>query len=77
VLHADLNGPTYTYNSNGRLILESKDDMKKRGLRSPDAGDSLALTFAVPVAPREMSKSDRYKRFGARRRPVAHSWMSI
>jgi hypothetical protein len=28
------------------LLLESKDDMKKRGVRSPDLGDSVALTFA-------------------------------
>jgi phage terminase large subunit len=32
----------------GELLLESKDDMKKRGVKSPDEGDSLALTFAYP-----------------------------
>jgi phage terminase large subunit len=32
----------------GLLLLESKDDMKGRGLKSPDEYDSLALTFAVP-----------------------------
>jgi phage terminase large subunit len=31
-----------------RLWLESKDDMKKRGLSSPDHGDSLAMTFGIP-----------------------------
>jgi hypothetical protein len=30
--------------------LESKEDMKKRGLDSPDYGDALALTFAQTVA---------------------------
>lgn len=49
-LHADITGPQYKYDSNGRLLLEKKEDMKKRGLRSPDAGDALALTFAFPVA---------------------------
>jgi hypothetical protein len=34
----------------GQLKLESKDDMKKRGLDSPDMGDALFLTFAYPVA---------------------------
>jgi hypothetical protein len=48
-LHADLTGPLYTYDSNQRLKLERKEDMKKRGLRSPDEGDALALTFAFPV----------------------------
>jgi hypothetical protein len=30
--------------------LERKEDMKKRGLASPDNGDALALTFAEPLA---------------------------
>jgi hypothetical protein len=34
----------------GALIVESKDDMKDRGIPSPDDGDALALTFARPVA---------------------------
>lgn len=46
-LRADLTGIRYTYRG-GLLLLESKDDMKKRGLKSPDRGDSLALTFAIP-----------------------------
>ena len=49
-LRQDLVGPQYEFRSNGRLILERKKDMKKRGLRSPDLGDALALTFAHPVA---------------------------
>ena len=32
-----------------KIILESKKDMKKRGLSSPDMADALALTFAYPV----------------------------
>lgn len=36
----------YKFNSKGQLQLESKDDMKKRGLASPDVADALALTFA-------------------------------
>lgn len=36
----------YKFNSRGQLQLESKDDMKKRGLASPDVADALMLTFA-------------------------------
>ena len=36
----------YKFNSKGQLQLESKDDMKKRGLPSPDVADALMLTFA-------------------------------
>jgi hypothetical protein len=49
-LHADLCGVRYSYDSSGRLKLERKEDLKKRGLRSPDLADALALTFAEPVS---------------------------
>lgn len=55
-LIADLVTPQYSYTSDGRLKLESKDDMKKRLGRSPDSGDALALTFALPVAARHANK---------------------
>ena len=48
----DLTAPEYFYNERGKLQLESKGDMKDRGLPSPDDGDALALTFAAPVAAR-------------------------
>ncbi|OWJ67482.1 hypothetical protein [Inquilinus limosus] len=48
-LHADLTGPGYKYDSNTRVVLEKKEDMRKRGVRSPDEGDAMALTFAEPV----------------------------
>lgn len=48
-LRDDLLGPEYGFTGKGARILESKEDMKKRGLASPDYGDALALTFAMPV----------------------------
>jgi hypothetical protein len=50
-LALDLGGPGAHIRNNGQLVIESKDDMKKRGLASPDDGDALVLTFAQPVAP--------------------------
>lgn len=47
---SDLTSPEYFYNGKGKMQLESKDSMKKRGLSSPDRADSLALTFAYPVS---------------------------
>lgn len=42
----------YKFNSNGSLQLEKKEDMKSRGLASPDVADALALTFAyTPIQP--------------------------
>ena len=50
-LRADLAAPRYGFADDGhRLKLESKDRIKERLGRSPDRGDALALTFAVPVA---------------------------
>ena len=48
-LQADACGPAYKYDVNQRVLLESKEDMRKRGLRSPDEWDAIALTFAEPV----------------------------
>lgn len=47
-LHADLCGVKYKFDSNTRLLMESKEEMKKRGIRSSDEADALALTFALP-----------------------------
>lgn len=49
-LHADLCGIKYKFDSNSRLQMESKEDMKKRGIRSPDSADALCLTFAYPTS---------------------------
>ncbi|MEM6898452.1 MAG: terminase [Pseudomonadota bacterium] len=50
-LVADLTGREYGFTDKHQLKLEKKDDMKKRGLASPDIADALALTFAVPIHP--------------------------
>jgi hypothetical protein len=50
-LQADACGPGYKYDSNTRLVLEKKEDMRRRGASSPDGWDAVALTFAEPVAP--------------------------
>ena len=52
-LKANLTAVEYGYKLRaGRdsILLERKKDMKARGLASPDDGDALALTFAMPVA---------------------------
>lgn len=45
-LAGELASVRYGIDSAGRIVIESKDAMKKRGLRSPDLADGLALTFA-------------------------------
>lgn len=45
-LAGELASVRYAIDSSGRLVVESKDAMKKRGLRSPDIADSLMVTFS-------------------------------
>lgn len=48
-LETDLLAPGYFHDKQDRLLLESKEQMKRRGVDSPDDGDALALTFAQTV----------------------------
>lgn len=43
-LREELLEPTYKI-TNGKVVAESKDDMKKRGLKSPNLADALNTTF--------------------------------
>lgn len=60
-LETDLTGPGYHHDKQDRLVLESKEDMKKRGLDSPDDGDALALTFAHPVTAALVETAEPYR----------------
>lgn len=61
MLRDDLLGPEFSYTLNGHIRLESKENMKKRGLASPDVADALALTFARPIARRDMRHRQRQR----------------
>jgi hypothetical protein len=45
-LVAELTGIRYAFTSSGKMKAESKDAMRKRGLKSPDLADALCLTMA-------------------------------
>lgn len=51
-LLTDLCAPTYSFNSAQRMVLESVEHMKERGLQSPDVASALVFTFAAPVQKR-------------------------
>jgi hypothetical protein len=59
-LERQLTGPNYDIVHgkihHGSIFLESKDDMRKRGIESPDRGDCYAMSFAVKVAPKKKDK---------------------
>lgn len=54
----DLCAPTFWFGDNGKMHLESTDDIKKRGLPSPDLGSALAFSFAAPVYKRDISQPE-------------------
>jgi phage terminase large subunit len=45
---AEASSIKYSFDSSGRIVIEKKESMKKRGLRSPDSADSVCLTFYDP-----------------------------
>ena len=77
VMVDDLTGPEYVVKADGKILLEAKQDMKKRGLPSPNRADALALTFAYPVVRKAMvqAKADKNGLFfannGQRYNPLA------
>ena len=44
-LHGEMCSLGFKYTSSGQLQIESKDDLRARGMPSPDGADALALTF--------------------------------
>lgn len=53
-LKTELTAVEYSITEQGKLKLESKEKIKEKIGRSTDGADSLALTFAQPVIPRQM-----------------------
>jgi hypothetical protein len=72
-LKTDLISPMMKPDSRGTIFLESKKDMKARGLASPDAADAICVTFAFPVAHREYTEPKR--RIVSDRGMVSTGWM--
>jgi hypothetical protein len=65
-LIADLTGVEYGYvlrDGRDAIQLERKEDMKRRGLASPNDGDALALTLSYPVLASSAARSRRPDRF--------------
>lgn len=48
-LHGALVSLGYKYRSNEQLLIEGKDDLRKRGMPSPDEADALSLTFFAGI----------------------------
>lgn len=67
-LHADACAPGYRHDLQQRLLIEEKDSIRRRGFRSPDGWDAVALTFAAPVAEPQAEEGRRYSKVRSARR---------
>lgn len=57
-LAAQLGTVRYRYTARGQIAIESKDELRKRGLPSPDRGDALMLTAAATPLPEQIVEDD-------------------
>jgi len=72
-LKTDLISPMMKPDSRGTIFLDSKKEMKARGLAAPDAADAICVTFAFPVAHREYVVPKRTARsYGS---AISTGWM--
>lgn len=72
-LASDISAPKVKYKQNNDWLLESKTDLKGRGIRSTDLSDALALTFASKEWFDTWSSPKKYNTFSgevAARQPV-------
>lgn len=64
-LIAELVAPRYSYSATGKIIVERKEDLKERGMPSPDLADAFLLTMAGGEHRRAApQKEQRYRRSG-------------
>lgn len=61
-LIAELTAPRYAFMSNGKIKVESKEQMKKRGHSSPDRADAFCLTFSGKGAFASSNKNYKWNR---------------
>ena len=61
---AELSDVKYKLTSSGKIQIESKDEMKKRGRRSPDLADAVVLTFGsgTIIYDQDWNRIDRYEK---------------
>ena len=65
LLSGDLTAPKYHHDGLGRILIESKETIRDRLGRSPDTGDALAYSFAIPAQARVTNLGEAYQGLSA------------
>ena len=70
----ELSTPHYEYNAAGKVVIETKSDLKSRGVKSPNKADAFLLTLAgvSDIAAEIDTSNEKYRK----KRPGL-SWMSF
>lgn len=79
-LKKELSAPSYRILSNGSIKVEGKDEMKKRGVPSPNMADALNTTFfGDPDLFREnyVSNAEIRSRFGKKKKKTGVGWKGL
>lgn len=67
-LESELTSIEYGFDDAQRYQMESKDDIKTRGLPSPDGADAIAVSYFAPVGPTKHKPEGWRKRLSAKGR---------
>ena len=81
-LISELSTPKFEVKERGRVKVESKLNMRKRGILSPNMADALILTFTTPddtfkLSSAQARENREYQRKKANRSVSKHSWMRV
>lgn len=71
-LVSELASPTYYFTTSNKLAIESKEQMRERGLRSPDYADALALAVGVPLKVSGLMQNVKNKNSGLQSRNMVN-----
>ena len=74
-LIGELSSIKFRVESNGKIKVEGKNEMRKRGLSSPNRADALMLTEYFPDSAFRTTVPDRYDMF--QERPKSRGWMGV
>ena len=74
-LTGELASPKFKFTPGEKIKVESKDDMRKRGIGSPDLADAYVMTFYLECGmPAQESEHERLRRLANRGQGGAKSW---
>jgi len=73
-LHGEMTSVQWGFDSSGRFRLERKEQMKKRGVKSPDRADAVALTLALPVQAKQATQETTWRQRLLKTSKTRRSW---